>query len=539
MQYGELARKYTDVEYLSKREISNRLGNTVAESVWRQISDYREKFRFPLEIKKYDRIPFSIVLTPALMEIPTATERLMFKLTLHYNELKTLQSVSDNKSLDKFVKSIIKEDLMVIAHADDVILSEKDVEIMLGGSKTHLKDSHVYRYYHTLKMLMENNSIKVDKQIFKELLKIINPLYDEDSALLYRTVEPKVSSEQLLMGAPLNKIGELTNALFEFVDSDFPLSPFINASIFYVYLLYISPFEKYNQELATLLFSKVLADAGYGDVAYLLSLNEFLMQRKDEFEIVFDEVKRSGDITYGVVFISRLVYEAINWRMKNLEKIEKPKPIYSEVKVIERVVEKIVEKEVPIYIDKNSEKQGKKPTVKPIENEALDLPEENEADYFLKMQKQQKENKNTNNKFEFIDDPFVKFASGNPATTNEQFDKVVKPVKSKKVKTVEVVSPSTNSEVSLDLTRLEGLSDEEYAQQLTEMNPLVKYHQALFFATHRVAGRFYTIGQFKDFADCAYETARTSMDFLTSVGLYRKEQVKNKFVYTPNIKGVK
>jgi len=539
MQYGELARKYTDVEYLSKKEISNRLGNTVADSVWRQISDYREKFRFPLEIKKYDRIPFSIVLTPSLMEIPTATERLMFKLTLHYNQLKTLQSVSDNKSLDKFVRNIIKEDLMVIAHTDDSILSEKDVEIMLGGSKTHLKDSHVYRYYHTLKMLMENNSLKIDKQIFRDILKLINPLFDDESGLIFRTVEPKVSKEQLLMGAPLNRISELTNALFEFIDSDFPLSPFINASVFYIYLLYISPFEKYNQEIATLLFSKVLADSGYGDVAYLLSLNEFLIQRNDEFEAIFDEVKRSGDITYGVVFISRLVYEAINWRMKNLEKIETPKPIYSEVNVIERIVEKIVEKEVPIYIEKPSEKQVKNNDVKPVENLVDQESSEGEADYFLKLQKEAKNKKPSEEKFEFIDDPFVKFASDTPATTTEVVDKVVKPIKSKKIKAIEAVDPQPNSQINLDISHLEGLDDEEFAQQLTEMHPMLKYHQALFFASHRVAGRFYTIGQFKDFAECAYETARTSMDFLTSIGLYRKEQVKNKFVYTPNQKGGK
>ena len=44
---------------------------------------------------------------------------------------------------------------------------------------------------------------------------------------------------------------------------------------------------------------------------------------------------------------------------------------------------------------------------------------------------------------------------------------------------------------------------------------------------------FYTISSFKEFADCAYETARTSMDFLCDVGLYEKRQIKNKFIYTP------
>ncbi len=538
MQYGELARKYTDIEYLSKKEIANRLGVSVADNVWRQINDYREKYRFPLEIKKYDLIPFSIVLTPALMEIPTATERLMFQLTLKFNHLKTLQSVSDNKSLDKFIKNILKEDIQVIASGQDVMLSEKDIEIMINGSSVHLKDSHVYRYYHTLKMLMDKPNLKLDRNILREILKKLDPNFDDDSALIYRMSEPKANSEQLLMGAPLKRITDLVNALFDFIESDFPLSPFINASVFYIYLLYISPFEKYNHEIATMLFSKILADSGYGEIGYLLSLNEFLIQRKDEFDVVFDEVKRSGDITYGVVFIARLVYEAINWRIKNLEKVETPKPIYSEVNVIEKIVEKIVEKEVPIYIEKPTTKTETKSVVE--KEKVEEFAEDNsELDYFKQLEAQEKQQKNTGEKFEFLDDPFVKFAQTNPATTPDVVEKVVKPIKTKKVKQVEPPLSETKVDMTIDLTRLKDLDEEEMAKQLTEMNPLIKYHQALFFANHRVAGRYYTISQFKEFTDCAYETARTSMDFLTSLGLYRKEQVKNKFVYTPNVKGGK
>ena len=62
---------------------------------------------------------------------------------------------------------------------------------------------------------------------------------------------------------------------------------------------------------------------------------------------------------------------------------------------------------------------------------------------------------------------------------------------------------------------------------------MIRRDQAYFYAHHRTEGCFYTIGQFKEYADCAYETARTSMDFLVSCGFYRKELLKNKYVYTP------
>ena len=43
----------------------------------------------------------------------------------------------------------------------------------------------------------------------------------------------------------------------------------------------------------------------------------------------------------------------------------------------------------------------------------------------------------------------------------------------------------------------------------------------------------YTISQYKKCLNCAYETARTSMDGLVYLGFYSKEPLKNKYIYTP------
>lgn len=86
------------------------------------------------------------------------------------------------------------------------------------------------------------------------------------------------------------------------------------------------------------------------------------------------------------------------------------------------------------------------------------------------------------------------------------------------------------------------LSDKEakeYVQYLLETNPRLSKNQASFLAFHCALGRYYTIQNFKDYAKCAYETARTSMDKLAAEGYYEKLQVKNKFVYTPVRKGDK
>lgn len=74
------------------------------------------------------------------------------------------------------------------------------------------------------------------------------------------------------------------------------------------------------------------------------------------------------------------------------------------------------------------------------------------------------------------------------------------------------------------------------ALDLLELNPTLKKGQAEFYARHCTIGKYYTIQQFKDEQGVAYETARTSMDNLTDLGFYKKEKIRNKFVYTPSIR---
>ena len=70
-------------------------------------------------------------------------------------------------------------------------------------------------------------------------------------------------------------------------------------------------------------------------------------------------------------------------------------------------------------------------------------------------------------------------------------------------------------------------------QDLLERDPELKKGEARFYARHCTKGKKYTIAQYKKSLRCAYETARTSMDHLAELLYYRKEKVKNKYVYIP------
>jgi Fic family protein len=76
-------------------------------------------------------------------------------------------------------------------------------------------------------------------------------------------------------------------------------------------------------------------------------------------------------------------------------------------------------------------------------------------------------------------------------------------------------------------------------QHLLETHPSMKKGEAYFYARHHSLGKYYTLAQYKKLLDCAYETARTSMEHLVKLGYYRKEKYKNKYVYTTvDLKGV-
>ena len=91
-------------------------------------------------------------------------------------------------------------------------------------------------------------------------------------------------------------------------------------------------------------------------------------------------------------------------------------------------------------------------------------------------------------------------------------------------------------ELSADINDEVHLSEKELKAKmndLLEIDPNLKKSQAHFYVHHCTKGRYYTIQQFVKFEGCVYETGRTSMDDLAKLGYYRRDQIKNKFVYTP------
>jgi len=118
-----------------------------------------------------------------------------------------------------------------------------------------------------------------------------------------------------------------------------------------------------------------------------------------------------------------------------------------------------------------------------------------------------------------------------------QKQQLIEEKKSASVPTIRFTSPAPLPKETAPFTVSESTIGEVEAnrlqEHLMETHPSMKKGEAYFYARHHANGKYYTLAQYKKLLDCAYETARTSMEHLVKLGYYRKEKYKNKFVYTP------
>lgn len=646
----DFGRKFTDYEYLTRKEVSQKCAGQMPEQIWKLVGDYRNKYKYPLDIKRFDRLPFSIVLTASILANINEGERNLFSFAHLYNQHYVKQSISEIKSCSFFTDEMMTSELICLAHSYDILTSEREIEEIISN-KSKDQSSFCYRYFSCIKELRSHQMSKISRTLIKELSQIMNSSLPSEAGIYLRVTEPNVIPNTYQLspdydGAPVNRINELLTQLLAFYESDYDLSPLIISAIIFTYFVYIAPLPKYNYEVGMLLLLQNLAISGFGESVFSLPLLQIFQKEEKQFLEQYDEVRRTGDITYMVLFVSKMISHASMVASKILEKIPFPSPLLDEVRIIEKIVkvpvETIVEKEVPIevirtvYVDREVEKIVDKiiekeviveiPTTiekevlvekiieipieverivyvdrvveKPVFTEVETIIEKpiymdrivektcyEEVEKIVEVQvdkivevpiyvdreiikevivekiievpieiikevekivyvdkevikevviEKEVEIPPVVETFDFIEDYKINPVHNSIKETQPPQYKSYQPIKDNSISINNLV---LTTKISQD--QWNDATDEEIVKYLIEIDPTMRLHQAQFYSNHRFVGRFYTISQFKEFAGCSYETARTSMDYLTSIGLYRKEALKNKFVYTPNEGGNK
>lgn len=536
MALNELAYRFTETNYSTKNEVCRELKMTLIDNIWSNILSYRSGFNSYLTLKNIFKASFVYCGCPSTNNLAKAVEDKIDRICNQY-----FKSDFDSESYKNAAMfSVLSE----VAVKNRVNRYEKTIQnILTNPSATaSVSQASIINYYQALNILNKslNDDINIDYvgRLYASLknLNRISSFYrrkEDDSQ------ENRVLIDRVYTAAPVAQIETMMDNFYSFIN--FSSLPLISKVIIaYFFIIYVKPFEDHNEEMAVLIAKSVLKKGNNPDFAHLINLEFLLNEQIDAQRKTFAEVQKTYDITYSVRFIGNLInrylddysdsvarkftidikndlYQADDGEYEQFSLFETDSKPGQTVEAIEEKNDEITSENI-----ETSEVLKEKPFDIKREDEP-DLPSNNDINI-------PEESSSLEEDVQEIEQVVVE-------THVDKYQEAK--VKEEKPK-IRFPEPDLNEKIPEEnraaIYAPNGVDEKEaykLERYLLEIEPLLKKGQARFFARHCTLGCRYTIQQYKKFNRCAYETARTSMDQLYELGYYKKEQIKNKFVYTP------
>ena len=393
------------------------------------------------------------------------------KITNLYSQFSKLtNNLNDTNYLKNYYYS---EALKYLARQYDLDVTNEYLRTIVTGELKEISGQYkvLANYTEALKYIENGYVNSIDEDFLGDLYCKILGVINLDS--FYRTAEDKHPENRVIIDRIYTAAPVSSIEILMNALFDFiktgSLSPLVKSIVTYYYVNYVKPFPKYNDELAVLLAKGILAHE-LGAFGVILPIETLLTTNVERIAKIFVEVQKTGDITYFVDYALDVI-----------------------TKICEEIGDHIV----------NLNATGLK------------------SDFFKE------------------DTPETP-VSETPVV--EETVEVSEVVKTTEVETVKEVSKPKKIKVEtkeeqIAVSYIPTMIDEKEAcrleQHLLELDPSLKKGEAKFYARHCTLGKKYTIAQYKKAIGCVYETARTAMDHLAELGYYRKEQLKNKYVYSP------
>ena len=474
MANNSLAIRFTENEYATKSEVAKELKTTLIDSFWRLILEYRAGFAREIPVRTINSSKLSLCLCPGVSELINNVELKIFSALSRYSQLSTS---GDDLRLFKLHSKI--DILQNISSFLDFDVDENYLRMLIMGNVKNIDPNHniLISYAKALDLLADYGANKFDEDLIADLYTCLSG--NDELISLYRTnndADPKnkVIIDRVYTSAPTHLLSGMMDSLISYIQTGSG-SLLTKAGTVLYYINYAKPFAKYNELMAILLAKYVLADNGLENLSYFLNLESLLGEQYMEMLKINIEVQKSDDITYFIRHFTKLISSSF----------EKTYSIMNNVQALSLMDD--------YYKDA--------------------LKEAKESIYY--------EETKTEEPIEVVE----------PITT------VIEETETVSNKVEEVMENKDSDTSSLAISFIPKELDEKEAKRLEEhlleSDPELRRAQARFYARHCTMGKRYTIQQFKKEINCAYETARTSMDGLVTLGYYRQEMVKNKKVYTP------
>ena len=494
---NDYAMRFTEDKYATKLEVGRELKVSSVDPFWSNILSYRSNFYHYLSIRTIEKNMLLFCGCPAINSLVNNLEAKLLRVNRECMMLapNTKQFKNVDYTFKKEVLNILNE-FEQLHVGDDFIDSVMRNEVV-SAIPTNMV---LVNYLNALNYIKRAYVNAIDEDFLAELYAKL--LGTEELVTFYRASEDRNPENRVLIdrvytSAPVNLIGPMMNSLFTFINSS-TLPTSLKAVVTFFYINFVKPFASYSEEMAILMAKAVLAHEAFGDSIVALPLEKLLLLPKEEAARIYVEVQKTADVTYFV-----------DYAFKHLSK-------FCDTFLDDIAQAKVSEMRADFYqVDED----------KPIQEVEIPEPARVETmDLFAQAEEEEKE------------EPAPAEPAPAPVQHFEQpkqeAPEMVVPEAPKK-KTVKV----TYVQEELAVAYIPVALDEKQAvlleQDLLERDPELKKGEAKFYARHCTKGKKYTIAQYKKSLRCAYETARTSMDHLAELLYYRKEKIKNKYVYIP------
>ena len=488
MAGNDLAMRFTEEKYATKNEVARELKISSVDTFWANILAYRSNFYHYLTVRTIEKKMLLLCGCPAVNSLVNNVEMKMIRVNREYGMLSP-----QSKGYRFLNQTFQKKILYILNDAEQLQVGEDFVNSVLRNEVVSALPNNMLlvNYLNALNYIKKAYVNAIDEDFLASLYAKL--LGTEELTEFYRSnddhnPENRVLIDRIYTSAPWNIIDSMMNSLFTFIQTS-TLSTSLKAVIVYFYINYVKPFNKYSEEVAVLMAKAVLAHEAFGETVVDLPLEQLLLLSNEEVARIYVEVQKTADVTYFV-----------NYAFKHLSQ-------YCESFLDEIAQGKVQELKADFYQADDAKE------------EKIEVPEQEERVETVDLFEASKEEEVEEPQPVLKEEPVVE----QPKVLEEQ----------PKKKTVKV----TYVQEELAVAYIPVALDEKQAvlleQDLLERDPELKKGEAKFYARHCTKGKKYTIAQYKKSLRCAYETARTSMDHLAELLYYRKEKVKNKYVYIP------
>ena len=469
MPTQDIGIRWSEEKYATKDEVRDAYNMSMIDNIWKQIIDYRRLYTKTLDLHNIDRTPYMVVVTQTIQLKVASVERRLSRILVKTHDMKAY-----GKEL--FAKRRYAKTIEVLDSNYKTNISQEMVSHLLDEDLSTIPSQYslIYNYIRALKYYASGHYTDIiDYRLLESILKQIQGVSFDNLTLEKEYREEEIETSHYYQNNYVYKAAPIER-IADMIDElcNFVRESDLSPVIKAIVANYYLNYVKpfdYLNEEANALFAKICL--GHFD------FDEASMYLNFE-KIVFDTDEKLNKISVECQKTLDLTYY-VNYILDLLD--EDLKDILDEIVLTER---------------------------DEIKNEQIDLSEDEGLNAKSTVEEEAK-------------------------PSERSVAVMARPVEFVKLQEPSPYIGESNVALPVFPAGLKEQDVEGIVTNLLEVYPYLKRTQAHFYACHCTIGKHYTISQFKKEENVAYETARTSMDFLAENGFYSKTKVRNKFVYSP------